>query len=147
MPKGTNNMKKHYDGKFIIMQAAIESNKQEMRPNKQDSDEKMTQFTVKFETMLAIISSQLNTLVSSPTQKYTSDPPDPTTMVPDNSSTPQLDRGHSTKICGMWTLIHKIGSPKFYEVLINTELKGETDLDLKNFYNHIKMCLNEVNIL
>ena len=46
---------------------------------------------------------------------------------------------------GVWTLKHKIRSPKFYEILIKTELKGGTDMDLKNFYNHIKICLNVVN--
>ena len=30
---------------FIIMQAAIESNKQYIKANKQDSDQKMTNFT------------------------------------------------------------------------------------------------------
>ena len=33
------------DEKFIIMQAAIEYNNQDMRSKKQDSDEKMTKFT------------------------------------------------------------------------------------------------------
>ena len=47
----------------------------------------------------------------------------------------------------MWTLKNEISSPKFYELLINTELKGYTVLDLKNFYNHINMFLNAVTIL
>ena len=71
MSKLTNKMENIYDEQFIIVQAAIEYNKQEMKANKQDSDEKMTQFTVKFETMLAVISNQLNTLTSSPTQNDT----------------------------------------------------------------------------
>ena len=45
---------------------------------------------------------------------------------------------------GMWTLKHDIISAKFYELPIKIELKGDTALDLKNFYNHIKMCLNAV---
>ena len=52
--------------------------------------------------------------------------------------------GQSTKIGVMWTLNHEISLPRFYELLTNTELKGDTSLDLKNFYNHIKMCLNAV---
>ena len=36
---------------------------------------------------------------------------------------------------------------KSYEILVNTELKGDTDLDLKNFYNHIKMSLDAVSRL
>ena len=102
------------------MQAAIESNKQEIKFNKQDSDEKMTQFTVKFKTIITVISNHLNTLASSPTQKDTSNPPYPTTMVPTNRRDPPLDRGHSTKICGMCNLKHEISSQKFYELLIKT---------------------------
>ena len=37
---------------------------------------------------------------------------------------------------------HEISSPRFYELLIKTELNGDTALDLKNLYNHIKMSLN-----
>ena len=47
----------------------------------------------------------------------------------------------------MWTLKHEISSQKFYELLINTELKGGTALELKNFYNHINMCLNAMTRL
>ena len=58
-----------------------------------------------------------------------------------------LEGGHSTKIRGMWTLKHEISSPKFYELLIKTEIKGDTALDLKNFFNHIKISLNSVTRL
>ena len=47
----------------------------------------------------------------------------------------------------MWTLKHEISSPRFYELLIKTELKEDTALDLKNFYNHVKMSLNAVTTL
>ena len=90
---------------------------------------------------------QTNNTKFSPDQKDTSSTPDPTTMVPANSTNPTLDGGHSTKIGGIWTLKHEISSPKFYELLINTELKGDTVMYLKNFYNHIKMYLNAVTIL
>ena len=46
------------------MQATIEANKQEMKSNKQDYDEKMMQFRVKFKTILTVISYQINTLAS-----------------------------------------------------------------------------------
>ena len=49
------------------MQATIEANKQEIKANKQDYDEKMMQFRVKFKTIFTLISDQLNTLASSPT--------------------------------------------------------------------------------
>ena len=88
---------------------------------------------------------QTNIPKSSPTQKDTSTPSYPTTVVPTNRRDPPLEGGYYTKIVGMWTLKHEISSPKFYEILIKKELKGDTALDLKNFFNHIKMCLNAVN--
>ena len=51
------------------------------------------------------------------------------------------------KIGGMWTLKYEIRSPNFYELLIKTEIKGDTALDLNNFYNHIKICLNAITRL
>ena len=47
----------------------------------------------------------------------------------------------------MWNLKYDFRSPKLYELLIKKELKGDTDIDLKNLYDHIKMCLNVVIIL
>ena len=47
----------------------------------------------------------------------------------------------------MWTLKHEISSPRFYELLIKIELKGDTALDLNNYYNHVKMSLNAVTKL
>ena len=38
-------MDKKYDEQFIITQASIETNKQNMRANKQDYDEKMIKLT------------------------------------------------------------------------------------------------------
>ena len=84
---------------------------------------------------------QTNISKYSPTQKNTSTPPEPTTVVPDNKRPPLLDRGHSTKIGGMWNLKHEIRSPKLYELLIKTELKVGTALDLKNLYSRINMCI------
>ena len=72
---------------------------------------------------------------------------DSTTVVPANRIDMPLDGGHSMKISGMWTFKHEIGSPKFYELLIKTELKGDTDMDLKNFYNNINICPNAENRL
>ena len=63
-------------------------------------------------------------------------------MVPANKNATPLEGGCSTKIGGMWNLKHEISSPKFYEILINIELNGSIDMDLKNFYNRINMYLN-----
>ena len=83
----------------------------------------------------------------SPSQKDTSNIPDPTTVVPAIRRDTPLEGGKSTKIGGMWTIKHETSWPKFYELLIKTEVKGDTIMDLKNFYNHIKMCINAVNRL
>ena len=90
---------------------------------------------------------QTNISKSSPAQKDTSTPQDPTTTVHTNKRYPPLEGGISENIGGMWTLKHGISSPRFYELLIKTELKGYTALDLKNLYNHIKMSLNAVTRL
>ena len=90
---------------------------------------------------------QTNISKSSPAQKDTLTPPDPTTVAQTNRRAPPLEGGHSTKIGGMWTLKHEISSPKFYELLIKIELKGDTALGLKNFFNQIKMCLNALTRL
>ena len=84
---------------------------------------------------------------SSPTHKDTLTTPDPTTAFPTNRRDPPLEGRYYTKIGGMWTLKNEINSPKFYEVIIKTELKKDTAMDIKNFYNHIKMCLNAVTRL
>ena len=68
-------------------------------------------------------------------------------MVPVNNKDPPLEGGHSTKIGGIWTFKHDIGSPKFYELLIKAQLKGNTALYPKNLYNHTKMCLTMVTRL
>ena len=74
--------------------------------------------------MLTVISNQLITISSSPTHKDTLTSPEPTTVVSDNMMYPPLDGVHSTKTSGMWTLKHKISSPKFYELILKIELKG-----------------------
>ena len=68
----------------------------------------------------------------------------PNNVVTDNKKDTPFKDVHSTKIDGMWTLKHDIISPKFYEILAKTEIKGYTDLDLKNFYNYTKMFLNDL---
>ena len=90
---------------------------------------------------------QTNISKSSPAQKDTSTPPDPTTTVQTNRKAPALEGDIPENIGGMWTLKHEISSTRFYELLIKIELKEDTALDLKNFYNHVKMSLNAVTRL
>ena len=58
-----------------------------------------------------------------------------------------LEGGHYEENGGMWTLKHEISSPKFYGILIKTDLRGDTDMDLNNFYIQINVCLNAVTRL
>ena len=112
------------DEQFIVMQATIESNKQDMKYNKQEYDDKKMKFTEDFKAMLASsitsIKYQINTLNSSPTQKDSPNTPEPTTAVPDNIRDPPLYGLQSMKIGGVWTLKHDIISLKLYELLIKT---------------------------
>ena len=51
------------------MQSKIEANNQDMKSNKQYSDDKMMKFTEESKVMLAEITYHINTLKSSPTHK------------------------------------------------------------------------------
>ena len=149
------------DEQLLGIKSTIETNNQEDNKKHKKTDEKLTLLTKNHKTntekltlltenlqvLTALMIDKINISKYSLSQKYTSTPPDPTTVVPTNRRDPPLERGYSTKIGGMWTLKHEISSPKFYEILIKTELKGDTTIDLENFYNHIKMCLNEVTRL
>ena len=101
----------------------------------------------KLKVFTTLMMDQRNIHKSSPTQKNTSTPPEPTTMVLTNRRDPPLEGVHATKIGGMWNLKHEIISPKLYELLIKTELKGYNALYFKNLFNHIKMYLNAVTRL
>ena len=122
------------------MQDTIES-------SRKYSDNKIKKLT---EDLTAIITSTMDQIKipkSSPNNKDQTKAQYPTTVVPANNRSPTLEGGHPTKNCGMWTLKHETSSLKFYEIRIKTELKGNTDIALKNFYNQINMCLNVVTRL
>ena len=107
----------------------------------------MTNITEYSEAMPAEIMDHINTLKYFSTQKDSPKPPDTTTTGPANRRGPPLESRSSAKIGGMWTLKHETRLPKFYELLIKTELKGETAMELNKFFNNIKMCLNAVTRL
>ena len=71
----------------------------------------------------------------------------PYTVVTAKNNTPPLEGGNYMKIGVMCTLKPEIGPPKFYELLVKSKLKVDTDLYLNNLYDHINMCLNVVIIL
>ena len=91
-----------------------------------NTDEKLTNTTEDLKVLTEIITSMMdhtNNSKFSPSQKDTSKPLDPTTVVPASSRDSTLYRGYSTKIGGVWTLKHDIISPKFYELLIKKNSK------------------------
>ena len=143
-------MDNNYDEHFLFIRSKIDDNKLDTDEKQMKTDQKLTHLTEDLKVLIATITSMMyqnNNSKLSPSQKDISNPPYPTTVVPAYRRATPLGRGNSIKIGSMWTLKHDISSPKFYEILINTEIKGDIDLDLKNFYNHIKMCINVVTIL
>ena len=96
--------------------------------NNQDYDEKTNNLTGELKATIASMMDQIKT------SKYSQDKRDkkkaqyPTTVVPANNMSPPLEGGNPTKIGGMWNLKHEISSPKFYELLVKTELKGNNAL-------------------
>ena len=84
---------------------------------------------------------QMNIYKSSPEYKDSPTHQDPTTAFQANMRAPPLEGGHSTKIGGMWTLKHEISSPKFYEILIKTELKNNTPWTSRNSTT-ISICVS-----
>ena len=103
-----------------------------------------SEFT-EIETILKYIMVQNKN--SSPEKKDSLEAQDVETIFLDNKKSPPLEDGHYMKIGGMRNLKHEITSPKFYELLIKTELKIYTALELNNFNDHIKICLNAANII
>ena len=138
---------------FLAIEATIETNKQESDNNHKKTDEKLTLLTEnqkETNEKLALLLTAINKnkiYKSYPAQKDTTTPPDPTTTVQTNRKAPPLEGVISENIGGMWNLKHEISSQRFYELLIKIEFKGDTALDLKNFYNHVKMSLNAVTKL
>ena len=132
------------DEHFLAIEATIESHNQEADTYQVNNDEKLTTLTENLQKLTTFIMDQTKISKSSPAQKDTSTPPDPTIVVQTNRRAPPLEGEHYN---GMWTLKHDIISPEFYELLTKTELKGDTALDLNNFFSSIKRYLNAVNRL
>ena len=107
MPKVINKMDNNSDEQFIIMQDVIEYKRQDIKANKKGYDDKMTKVAEESKSMLesavTAMMDQISMLKPFPYQKYSPNPPDPTTLVPANSRSPPLDSQHSTKLvaCGL----------------------------------------------
>ena len=140
-------MENKNEDQFILMKEEIENNKQEFKAEMKDVKENIKDIKETLKTFATFMMDQTNISKSSPVQKDTSIPPDPTTTVQTNRRAPPFEGGISENIGGMWTLKHEISSPRFYELLIKIKLKGDTAMDLKNFYNYVKMSLNAVTRL
>ena len=132
MLSGRNKMDKKSDDQLLIIQARIEA-------NRQNSYDKMKNIKEDLTAMIASMMDQIKISKSSLEKKDPTKSQDPTTVVPSNKKDPPLEGGHSAKNGGMWNLKHETISPKFYELPIKTQLKVDTDMDLKNFYNYNRM--------
>ena len=95
------------DDQFLAIEATIEANKQESYNNHKKTDEKLTLITEnqketneklnetneKLTVLLAAMKIDKNNIsTSSPSQKYTSPPPEPTTTAQTNRRAPPLKR-------------------------------------------------------
>ena len=104
------------DDQFLAIEVTIAANKQESDNNHKETDEKITLLTEKhnethetLKLILATMKKDKNEILkSSPAQKDTSTPPDPTTTVHTNKRAPSLEGVISENIGGMWTLKHEI---------------------------------------
>ena len=81
-------MDNNSDEQLLIMQAKIEANMQAtIEPNRKDTDETLKNLTEDVTMITSTIKSMMdqnNNMKSSPSQKDTSNPTDPTTVVPAN---------------------------------------------------------------
>ena len=122
------------------MKATIDANRKYSGDKMKKQDSKPDKLTKMVKNMM----DRIQISNSSPEKKYPSKAQDTNTTFPAKKKSPQLEGVYYTKIGGMWNLKHETRSPKFYELLIKTEIKYVTVLDLRNFYNHIKICINEM---
>ena len=108
------------DDQFLAIEATIEANKQEADKNHKETTENIKQTTETPNQVLKEMKNKNNISKSSPAQKDTSTPPDPTTTFQTNNRAPPLEGDLYKNIGGMWTLKHEISSPRFYKLLIKT---------------------------
>ena len=119
--------------------------------NSQSYDEKMKKYYSKLDKQDSkldnIIEMIKNMMYQNQNLNYPPDNMDspqdqgPTTVVPSKNKALPLEGGNYTKNGYLWTLKHKISSPKCYELLINTGLIETllwTSITSTNTYN---MCI------
>ena len=148
MKVGENKMKKSLYDQILIIKYLVVENKQASYEAVECSKKTLKKNESEFNYDKKILDHML--VQTQPSSSDKADSPksqDTGTVVPENKKSPPLGGGHYMKIVGMWTLKHNICPPKFYELLFKTELKEKINLDVKRFYNHKSMCLNEVTRL
>ena len=130
-------MDKNIYYQLLIIKYLVDANNQDTGAIKQALKKQYTKFTKIYSD-----SDKIKIILKQPMvhhEYYSVEKMDvPNTQNPDtlflaNKKAPPLEGGNSMKIGGMWTLKHETNSPKLYEILIKTELKGCTALDFKNF--------------
>ena len=137
-------MYNNLEDQVLIMQSIKDNLASEINEIKSDTKKKYSDMN-EIKRMLTKMTNQKQN--SLPDKKDIPKNQDLNTAFLDNNKAPPLEVGHSTKIGEIRNIKHEISSSKFYEILTKTELKYETDMDLNNFYNHIKTCLNAVTRL
>ena len=90
-------------------------------------------------TLIKIMMDQNKNWNSSPENIYLPQAQVHITVFLSNNKDTSMEDGHSTKIGGMGALKHEIRSSKLYELLVKTELKGDTALYLKILYKNINI--------
>ena len=90
MPKGSNKMEKKNEDQFILTKEEIENNKAEMKDVKDSINKLTTLMMDQTNKLTTFMMDQTNMSKSSPAQKDTSPPPDPTTTVQTNKRAPPI---------------------------------------------------------
>ena len=88
MPKVSNKTDNKNEDQFILMKEENINNKQEFKAEIKDIKEDIKDIKETLNKITTFMMDQTNILKSSPAQKDTSTPPDPTTTVQTNSTPP-----------------------------------------------------------
>ena len=126
---------------ILVIKVSIDKNDRATYKKQKETDEKYDKTRKLMENLMDKFYNPSSNRVETNNPQYS------IIMVHTNRKVPPLEGVNSHKIGVMYTLKHDISSPKSYELVIKTKLKGYTDMYLKNFYNHISICFNLVTRL
>ena len=139
--------KKLYDH-ILFMKSLVYTNKQVTDELKHDSDEldkKLIKHDFEFSDIKTLLKQVLfQNKNSLPDRMGFTNNQDTATVVPDKNKAQTLEGWNYKELEACVISNMRSDNRKFYELLIKTKLKVDTDLDLKNFYNDINMSLNAV---